>query len=362
MSADLVCLFGNGLSIELNEHLRLGELTSSFLERHSEDRDAIARLTGTVELEGRDPDWDFEAVVGAIESAEEVLDAFMTLAMNARLPELKEAANLLEGQGIPALARRLYYSYCAEVLSTIGELTRVAVPKSILTFGDWLKALYEVHAQTTVFTLNYDVMMERLLVADDLLQLRPAVTDFFSGLPERTAEIQLYEAGPSTRSWLFWPSDPPPRRLHLHHLHGCLSHIRDERDGTILKIEAGAARDLDFYPALAGGALSHYRPSIILGSRKIEKSREWPFSFAFLSLEEDLKEARTVVIGGYSFRDAAVNTRLSLAGKRERRWIVIDHKVGDEAQTEFRSHVVEVLGVEPEFVFGGFGSELPEVA
>lgn len=55
------------------------------------------------------------------------------------------------------------------------------------------------------------------------------------------------------------------------------------------------------------------------------------FSFAFLELERRALEARTGAVGGYSFRDEAVNARLTAAAQRgERRWIVVNQKTGDD--------------------------------
>ena len=58
------------------------------------------------------------------------------------------------------------------------------------------------------------------------------------------------------------------------------------------------------------------------------------FAFAFLSFEQDLRAARTVVIAGYSFRDDAVNARLTAASREDRRWIIINRKTDDAARTD----------------------------
>jgi hypothetical protein len=101
---------------------------------------------------------------------------------------------------------------------------------------------------------------------------------------------------------------------------------------------------------------------VILGSRKDEKSREWPFAFAFLSFEQDLRAARTVVIAGYSFRDDAVNARLTAASREDRRWIIINRKTDDAARNRYRATVEGVMpNADPEFVFDGFEADLPDV-
>jgi hypothetical protein len=101
---------------------------------------------------------------------------------------------------------------------------------------------------------------------------------------------------------------------------------------------------------------------VILGSRKIEKSQEWPFSYAFLALERDARAAATIVIAGYSFRDRAVNARLRNLASPEKRWIVIDHRPTPGDAADFTASVHDVIGdVEVEFVLDGFGSALPDV-
>jgi hypothetical protein len=84
-------------------------------------------------------------------------------------------------------------------------------------------------------------------------------------------------------------------------------------------------------------------PSVILGSKKAERALEWPFSHAFLALEQEIARARTVCIAGYSFRDEAVNDRLcpKLAGVE--RLIVYDYAPDDRAWRAFRRRVRAAL-------------------
>jgi hypothetical protein len=357
----LILLVGNGLSIAVNESLRLETLTRDFLNaRTPDDRHDLERLVaGTT---SGDPAENFESIVAALESAEEVVSSFMGLASRVAQPQLNEAADLLDEHGVPALIRRLYYAYCAEVLQAIGTLTRETLPGPLAHFGEWVRDAHLNHRRTSFFTLNYDLLLDRMLVADNVLNLRPALTDFFSGLPERRLDVQLVPGQPPTIGYMFYPEDPPPGRpIHLHHLHGCLTHLRDRR-GTVIKISAESARDLNVYEYLATAPDCPWTPSVILGSRKVEKSRDWPFAFAFLRLEQDIRAARTVVIAGYSFRDEAVNLRLETASTVDRRWIVITRKSDDAAREQFKAKVKEVMpGADPEFVFDGFEADLPDV-
>lgn len=358
----LVVLVGNGLSVAANDALRLSSLTQAFLDAHADDRADLDRLLAEVDLGAVDPATDFEGVVAGLESAEEVVRAFMSLASRVAHPDLQEAAALLRDRGVTSLIRRLYYAYCAEVLLAIGQLTRGDVAEPVLAFGDWVKALYEHHGAASIFTLNYDLLLERMLIDDNVLGLRYQTTDFFSGLPERSTILPLGAEGAGIAGRLFYPADPPIRSIHLHHLHGCLTHFRDTRNGDVYKIAAADTRDHDVFGRLAAAEASPFAPSVILGSRKIEKSQDWPFSHAFLSLEQAARSATTVVIAGYSFRDIAVNNRLRNLTTPEKRWIVIDHRDTDEAAQEFKDTVHDVIGeVEVEFVLTGFGSALPDV-
>jgi hypothetical protein len=358
----LVVLIGNGLSVAANESLRLGALTQAFLDEHAEDREDLDRLLAEVDLGAVDPATDFEGIVAGLESAEEVVSAFMSLASRVAHPDLQQAAQVLRDGGVPGLIRRLYYAYCAEVLQAIGQLTRGDLAAPVVAFGDWLKELYEAHGFASIFTLNYDLLLERMLIDDNVLGLRYRVTDFFSGLPERTSSLPLGAAGAGVQGRLFYPGDPPVRNIHLHHLHGCLTHFRDSGTGNVYKVAASDVRDHDVFGRLAAAEASDYTPSVILGSRKIEKSQEWPFSYGFLSLERDARAAATVVIAGYSFRDRAVNNRLRNLTTPEKRWIVIDHRTTPAAAEEFTGAVRDVVGdVEVEFVLDGFGGALPSV-
>jgi hypothetical protein len=359
---DLVVLIGNGLSVAANPDLRLEALTTSFLQRHGDDREALDRLLAEVDLGAVDPAVDFEGIVAGLESAEEVVRAFVQLAERVEHPDLREAAQLLRDRGVTALIRRLYYAYCAEVLQAIGELTRGDLAAPVVAFGDWLKAMYQAHGTASIFTLNYDLLLERMLIDDNVLGLRSSVTDFFSGLPERSGSLPLGLAGAAINGRLFYPADPPLRSIHLHHLHGCLTHFRDVSTNSVYKIAAADLRDHAIFDRLGQAEETRHVPSVILGSRKVEKSREWPFSVAFLSLEGRAKDAATVVVAGYSFRDAAVNQRLRNLLLPEKRWIVIDHQPDEVSAGLFAADVRDVIGdAEIEFVFDGVGGTLPEV-
>jgi hypothetical protein len=361
--AHLVALVGNGLSVAANENLRLAALTQSFLDAHPDDHDDLDRLLAEVDLGAVDPASDFEGIVAGLESAEEVVSAFMNLAGRVDHQDLQDAAAILRDRGVPQLVRRLYYAYCAEVLEAIGQLTRGDVPEPVLAFGDWLKAMYEAHGAASIFTLNYDLLLERMLIDDNVLGMQHRLTDFFSGLPERTASLALGTGGAGVQARRFYPADPPPRPVHLHHLHGCLTHFRDLTSGEVYKIAASDVRDHDVFGRLAAAEASEFAPSVILGSRKIEKSQEWPFSYGFLALERDARAAATIVIAGYSFRDRAVNARLRNLASPEKRWIVIDQRPTPGDAADFTASVRDVVGeVEVEFVLNGFGSALPDVS
>jgi SIR2-like domain len=360
--ANLVVVLGNGLSVAANERLGLEALTQSFLEARASDRDALDRLLAEVDLGAVDPERDFEGIVAGLESAEEVVRAFVQLATGVPHPDLQEAAAILRDRGVTSLIRRLYYAYCAEVLDAIGELTRGDLAEPVVRFGDWLKAMYEVHGTASIFTLNYDLLLERALIDDNVLGLRNSVTDFFSGLPERSELLPLGIDGTGVRGLLYYPADPPVRPIHLHHLHGCLTHFRDLSTNSVFKIAAADLRGHDIFDRLASAEESRYVPSVILGSRKVEKSREWPFSQAFVSLEAAARSAATVVIAGYSFRDAAVNALLHNLVVPEKRWIVIDHR--NAASTPgFIALAHRIIGdVEIEFALDGVGGALPDVS
>jgi hypothetical protein len=358
---EVFVLIGNGLSIEVNPELRLDRLTSSFLETHREDRDDLDRLLAEVQLSDVDPELDFEGIVAGLEATEEVVAAFMGLASRSRHPDLREAASLLQARGVPRLIRRLYYAYCAEILDAIGEGAKVGLPESVIAFANWLKELHKAHEAMGVFTLNYDVLIERLFLSEDFLSLKWDTTDFFSGLPERSDTISLAPGADPILGRLFYPEDPPPGRpIHLHHLHGCLTHFRRRSDGAVFKFTASDVRSAGVFQRLADAEDTDFEPAVILGSKKVAKSREWPFAFGFLQFEQAARRARTIVIAGYSFRDEAVNSRLRAAAEGvERRWIVINRKDGDAAD-EFIHEVDGLLHpARPEYLLGGFGGDLP---
>ena len=361
--SDLVVLVGNGLPIAVNPNLRLDTLTRSFLERHSEDREDIERLSSGLDLGDVDPETDFEGVVAGLEAAEEIVAAFVGLASRSSHPDLQEAADFLEERGVPGLVRRLYYAYCAEILEAIGQGARIANTEPVRDFGEWMRDLYQLHNSMGLFTLNYDILIERMLVDEDFLGLKDETVDFFSGRPELLQEVVLAPEAPSLPGRPFLPDDALARSIQLHHLHGCLTHFRRSSDGVVFKFKASDIRDAGIYQHLKDAEASEFQPSVILGSRKLIKSTAWPFSFAFNELGERARGARTIVIAGYSFRDGAVNSRLRAAARAGRqRWIVINLKLGVDRR-RFRHEVEEILPeAQIEWALEGFTGGLPPIA
>jgi hypothetical protein len=49
--------------------------------------------------------------------------------------------------------------------------------------------------------------------------------------------VQLVPGEQYTTGRMFYPEDPPVRPVHLHHLHGCLTHLRNP-GGRVIKISA----------------------------------------------------------------------------------------------------------------------------
>lgn len=354
-----VLLLGNGLSIAVNPELRLDRLTAAFLGHHEDDRELIERLVDGVNLGAVDAARDFEGIVAGLESAEEVITAFILLARKIKQPDVREAAAVLESHGVPAIVRRLYYAYCAEVLDAIGDLARAAeIPEEVMDFGRWVKAQHKSHGRLAIFTLNYDVLMERMLVGPDLLGLGRQTTDFFDG--RATERLVVAPDTDPVAARAFCPEAAPERRtVHLHHLHGCLTHLRGP-DGTIYKLRARDLREQQLYAKLAKAPTSDYVPSIVLGSKKTERVQAWPFRHAFAALEDEVAAARTVCIAGYSFRDEAVNERLRARLAGVERLIVLDCKPDDAAWAEFRPQVETALGTsEIEWYRDGFGGGPP---
>jgi hypothetical protein len=352
---------GNGLSIAVNPDLQLERLTASFLAAHAEERQLIDELVAGVDMGPVVASRDFEGIVAGLQSAEEVITAFMRLAEHFAHPDVQAAARVLNEHRVPELIRRLYYAYCAEVLSAIGEASKTTIPDEVLDFARWLRSQHQQRGEVSIFTLNYDLLMERMLL-EEMLDLRRHCTDFFSGLEDRQHLIELYPGCYRLKGRLFYPQDPPTdRTIHLHHLHGCLTHFQNAA-GDVYKVPSQNLRALDVYGAMARGNVGEFSPSIILGSRKAERARDWPFRHAFDALESAVRVAHTVCIAGYSFRDAAVNERLRSALGAARRIIVCDYAPDHFASEAFSARATSALGISAdkvEWYLGGFAAGPP---
>jgi len=355
----LLVLVGNGVSIAANPNLALDRLTERFLARHNADA-GLNHLLDSLDIPREEARRDFERVIGGVEAAEAVIRAFMELSEASPISAVREAGALLDDAGVPDAVR---HAYCSEVLHAIGELTRQNIAPSVLRFGEWLNSMHEWHGQTAIFTLNYDVLLERMLINADILGLAGRLTDYFSGLPDRQREIELVPGEPAVVAKLFTPTDPPDRPVRLHHLHGCLTHFHELDTGNVLKVDSALVRDLGVYQRFGDGDTGGFLPAVILGSQKARKVTDWPFEFAFEALREALRSADVIAIAGYSFRDEAVNIYLrnAVARRAGRRWIVIDQRDADDSQ-KFERRVVSVLpDTDIEWCLDGLQGELPQV-
>ncbi|HEU4656733.1 MAG TPA: SIR2 family protein [Capillimicrobium sp.] len=335
-SPSFVALVGNGLSVAANPELALDRLTRRLVAGNEELRRLVESTTTT------DAATDFEIVIGHIE---------------ARLAEAEHVAvSLIAEEGLhtaralafkstaEALWGGLYLDYCGQVLNAICDLTTGALPRRVVAFGTWLRRMHRIHGQTAIYTLNYDVLLERLLF--DGRGLKGEVSDLFSGLRDREEWVHPYPGCPPLLARPFDPVSAPPRAVRFHHLHGCVTYLEAVGTDDVLKLTHKAIREHNVFGEMKQLDTPRYRPCVILGSGKAERAAEYPFVHGFRALAEDAQSVSTLVIAGYSFRDEPVNVLLREAAQHAERVIVIDRREDPLDRARFQRDVSNLLSRE----------------
>ncbi|NCG68969.1 hypothetical protein GWJ21_13835 [Bacillus coagulans] len=335
-----VVLTGNGLSVGLNRAFALQNITQTFYNKLTSEHQKF--IQHHMERIQKDEyiQVDFEEAIASIEQVHDALDSYVNFLINE-----EEGKKYLESEGLGVeelqshltKIKEIIISYTSSIVEIIdGNVHWEQIGDRLSGFINWLQAELQGNDEIDLFTLNFDLLLETIL-------LRTVGTDEFTDF-----HVKRGKTPDGHDKFNFDPqqtlNDFDYRRIRLHHLHGSLSSFKRLSDGRIFKLRTEDIRLSDLYKKLDANELF---PSIITGGFKSKKIQSLPFSFYYGKFKEKMVDPENLCeelyIIGYSFRDEhinkAISERLKIHRKRDgiplKRFVIVDYKLTEEEQDRF---------------------------
>ncbi|MDD5151105.1 MAG: SIR2 family protein [Flavobacterium sp.] len=331
-------LFGNGLSMALSPEFSLKTITSKFIAGlEGDEKDYLCELCGGEENLSFD---DFELNFSMIDDAYGNLRKYRKFIDSSAGKTLLNKFKLINPnlQQHEKIIKSLYDKYVFQILSLIhGNVTQKGIQEKLGGFTSFLSTQLNKSKKGYVFTLNYDLLAETILlenIGSDKL------TDF-------CASANVFK-GTGIRKFDFDPAMNESRHgeinIELHHLHGSLSLFYDYNRNKVIKFKSEDIFTNDIYNKIHDENWTLY-PAIITGGGKSTKMTEYPFEFYHRNLKDNSTYVKynKLFIVGYSFRDEHINELI-------KRWIdkvedynkgslIVDYKSTESEQKDFMEMV-----------------------
>lgn len=346
-----VILTGNGLSVGLNGAFSLQNITQTFYNNLPNEHQKFVEHHMERIQKGNYVQVDFEEAIASIEQVHDSLDSYV-----AFLDTTDEGKIYLESENLSVdelrshleKIKQIILSYTSSIVEIIdGNVHWNQIDEKLSGFIRWLQTQVQESNQVDFFTLNFDLLLETIL-------LSVVGTDEFTDFHVPRGYLDGAE------KFNFSPheniADFGRRNIRLHHLHGSLSSFKRLNDGRVFKLKTEDIRLKDFYKRLN---TSEYFPSIITGGYKSAKVQMSPFNYYYNEFKVKMMDPDDICdelyIIGYSFRDEHINeaikARLELTRKRGEkqrplsRFVIVDFKAEEADKIEFVKYVNEVLGL-----------------
>lgn len=345
-----VVLTGNGLSVALNKDFSLEGITKRFFDRLTEDHKTFIEH----HMQNKYDQRDFEEAIASIELAYEMLKHYSDFLNLEKGKRFMSSYNLHNGnfeEHIEAV-QNIIYEYTAAILDLIdGNVKKEAISEKLDGFVQWLLRTIDESSEIDLFTLNFDLLLETILLT---YYSKQDFADFHyrGGKWNPINNEYRYYFGPD-RSKQIHPENYS-RGVRLHHLHGSLSSFKDLSDGRLFKITTENLRNNEVYKKIFDLKVI---PSIVTGGGKSLKIQQEPFSYYYnefkkkMVIENSLCDELYIV--GYSFRDNHINNaikeRLKISRRREDsiplKLVIVDYAINEEDKQQFIDVVNKALGI-----------------
>jgi hypothetical protein len=299
-------LFGNGLSIALSSEFSLKTITEKFISQlKGLEKDFLIEVCG-----GKDEINfnDFEANFSLIE------DAYNSLRKYRRFIESETGSAFLNKFDLidPELLKHeiiiksLYDKYIFQILEIIhGNVTKKGIAEKLKGFTSFLTDQLSNCNKGYVFTLNYDLLAETILL-DEFGDNR--LTDFCSYTRKfKGTTIDKFDFDPALNIHKYG-DEFTDSIIELHHLHGSLSLFYDYSRNKPIKFKSEDIFIHDVYKNISKNNWTLV-PAIITGGGKSLKMNEYPFEYYFRNFKDlsTYGKFNKLFVVGYSFRDEHVN-------------------------------------------------------
>lgn len=353
-------LFGNGLSMALSREFALRNITKKFIESlEGEDKEFLEELSSR---EGNTLSFDdFEENFTYLEASYESLRKYRTF-VDSEIGQKFLAKFSLSTPGLiqhEKIIERIYRGYISRVLEIIhGNVQQHNIDERLPNFVNFLLNQISSNTRTYIFTLNYDLLVETILL--EYLGTEE-FTDFcFPSGKLKGTEINKFDFNPRRNQEVFSGTH---QNVELHHLHGSLSLFYDFARNRAVKLRSEDIGYEGIYRQIYENNLPLV-PAIITGGGKSDKVVQYPFDFYYRGMKDvcDFGEASKFYIVGYSFRDDHINDLILRWTNNVVDWkrglLIVDYKSNEEEQEEFkkfvRSKIRKRLRIPDEcFEFGG---------
>lgn len=335
-----VVLTGNGLSVALNSDFSLKSITERFFERLDEThRDFIKQ-----HMKEDYSQVDFEEAIASIEQVYDSLEGYNNFLEGDNGQKFLTAYRLnnKEFESHINAIQNVIHQYTSSILDLIiNNVRKKDIESKLQPFVDWLVESINTSNEIDLFTLNFDLLLETILLT---YYPKEQFADFhYKGRRWGVIEGDLQYYFDPIRSKIIHPINYA-NNVRLHHLHGSLSSFKDIQTGRLFKITTESLRNNNVYDNLFEYGVI---PSIVTGGGKSLKVQQNPFQFYYnefkkkMVLEEELCEELYII--GYSFRDdhinSAIKERLELSRRTKNpmplKLFIVDYAENDIAKQAF---------------------------
>jgi len=371
-----VVLVGNGLSTAANGGFRLGPLTTSVQARLDAvqigartAREHLELIRDRLEADGhQDPNGStFERLLGPLDRLSGLMSVELAAVIGSVRPDLLDPL-----REVGDLVRALYVRGVGAVLSEIDALDAATNLDPVREVVRWTTGGLGKYDHLSVYTVNYDPLLDRELlasqteVAQGVVTARYLLADEFSGLDEDASTITL--AAGTNPVTAFAPRSEPygrPRAVDLVHLHGGQHWIRTA-SGLVYKAPLADLRAVDAYGRWTRGDPIVVQAAVVLTDQKSVAVLQGPFVDAYARLRHDLTRAHRVVVLGYGFGDEPLNAVLrdGLAGAHPpgATWLINRNACAPVDEPAVRATTAAALGIAPAALPDILLRPLPQIA
>jgi hypothetical protein len=345
-----VVLTGNGLSVALNSDFSLKSITERFFDRLDDSHSEFIKH----HMKDKYSQLDFEEAIASIEQVYDSLthyNDFLNGDKGKNYLDAYELNNSEFEQHLKAI-QTIIHQYTSSILDLIiNNVRQKDISEKLQPFVDWLVDTIDTSEKIDLFTLNFDLLLETILLT---YYSKEKFADFhFKGKKWDAIDNELQYYFDPDRSKQIHPVNYQ-NNVRLHHLHGSLSSFKDLKSGRLFKITTEALRFSNLYENIFDKGVI---PSIVTGGGKSLKVQQNPFHYYYnefkksMVIEANLCDELYII--GYSFRDGHINKaiadRLKIARRKEKprdiKMIIVDYANDDASKLEFVTRVNKALEI-----------------